>query len=1109
MIELTKEQAAAISARGKVIVSASAGSGKTFVMIQKLVNLIEDGADLDDVLAVTFTKKAASQMKEKLRSELIKRMDGADGEKKARLKLQLSKISSANISTIHALCAKLIRTYFYVLDTDGGFDIISSDDAVGKELKKRAAENVFERFYESGDEGFLHLLGCYTRKRSDAFLKNLLLSAYEKLRSTARYGELLAQTESLYTDEGFERVCAELRENARVKYLSLKTAVEKFRDNFPVTVNAAAYSKIFGEMLAAVDTCLTLDIFAEKPPFVITRKPADPPLDKNAGEIFKTFKSAAADRYSDICNGLADREKERAAFFASGKTAVAFARLVREFDAEYSSLKREENKLDYNDLEHMTLKLLLDETVRAEINSGFKYVYVDEYQDVNPVQEEIISGMGEEVFLVGDVKQAIYGFRGSRSLFFAEKYNRFEGGGGTALRLTGNFRSCNEVINFVNRLFSDAMRESVCGFDYAGSSVMTGGGLYPQNCGSAEIRIFGKDEKRAAERGVYSVKEDSRKAGHSREGLAVLEIVKRELAGKHYDLKTGGYVDTQAGDICILTRKNKGASVEGIVHALKDAGYSVSGAKENNICVRPEVKLILDILSLVDNAEQDVPLAGALLSPLGGFCEDELARIRILYKNEKDGNKIALTFRECCKRYAAVCRDGIAEKLRKFYNVLERYRDLAEVVKTGELVDAILSETGLEAVYSAGAGEKLKNVLRLAEEGAELTLPAFLRKIKSGGYNVSSPSSASSDSIKLMTMHASKGLEFPVVIIADVCKPLRGREANDMPFDEVYAFAPKAHDGESMLTSETVLRRLVKMRADREEIKNELNLFYVACTRAMCKLHVMAERLEEPAPDASEAKNYAQTFDMSAFAAEEISPADIEREERDGGAMIAEPDPIVYGKIAACFGREYEYADSVDLPVKSSASAILRARDDEPVRAVRKLFSGEGETGTERGIAYHRFLELCDFAKKDAGEIEEELTNFVQSGRMTAAQAELLNSAELEEILRIPVFADLLGAELYREREFLCRLPANEIMETSAEDGVLVQGAIDLFARGDFGLRIIDYKYSGKSDGELLKDYAPQLRLYKKAAAKITGYSESAITTFIVNIFARRLIEVK
>lgn len=1098
-MKLTEEQIAAIESGGRTIVSASAGSGKTFVMIQKLVRAIESGVDLDNVLAVTFTKKAAAQMKEKLRSAIIEKMAVSDDDKRAALKVQLSKIGSADISTIHSFCAKLLRTYFYAVGIDGTFGIISSDDAAAKEYKARAIDGLFERYYDEDDENFRVLLKYYRKKRGDGYLKNLILTSYEKLRIIADYGKLLDGTAELYTEKGFVKVVTELEENARDKYLRLAAEVEKFASDFksPRPEYAAMLEDIRETLLSAGD----LSIFSPQQPLTAKRKPVDrTDIEKLNGEVFKKFKDDLTALYKDVRGDISDAETEEERFLKSGAVAVAFAAVLKQFDEEYTSIKRDENVLDYNDLEHLTLALLKDEKVKKEINAKYSCVFVDEYQDVNPVQEEIISRVGgENVFLVGDVKQAIYGFRGSKSLFFAEKFDRFDGGDGNALRLSSNFRSSDGVLDFVNKLFGGIMTEQSCGFDYSHGSIMRGGGGYPEGFGGAEIHIFGKDDEVKSEPEVYSVAGGARGAGHSREGLAVLEIVRRELKCKHYDLKSGEWKDTSPGDICILTRK-RNKSADGIVKALSDAGYPVSGAQEADVLDRPEVKQMLDILSYIDNTEQDIPLSTALLSPLGGLSCNDLSKIRIFSKGA-----YRLPFRECCKRYLAN-DDVIARRLRLFNARVERLRDISEVLTAAEVIDKILEGTGLEAAYAAGGGEKLKNLRRFAAEGDGLSVSAFLNKLK-GGSKIAAPSQASSDSIKIMTMHASKGLEFPVVIIADICATYKGREQSELPFDDFYGFAPRYFDEQNRLTYKTVLGRLVSDKNGREELKNELNLFYVACTRAMCRLHIMAQEAPEYGRlDSLDASSYAKLFDISEFPHDTVEPSKETAAAVRGGVMLGEPDEGLRAALAEKFMRGYSWADSVNLPVKSSASAILRLGEEDSLFRPHVLFGGEGETGTERGMAYHRFLELCDFGVKDEEGICKELSSLTESGKLSEEQRGLLNAAELSAILSMPVFVGLDKLRLFREREFLCRLPANEIMDTSATDGVLVQGAIDLLAETEEGYSVIDYKYSVKSDEELISTYSRQLALYKKAVALIMRVDENKVKTTIVNIFSKRQI---
>ena len=1100
MNKITPEQSAAIDSCGQVIVSASAGSGKTFVMIEKLVNAIVNGVDLDSVLAVTFTKKAASQMKEKLRKALIERMNGADGALKAHLKVQLNKIPSANISTIHSLCATLLRTYFYAVGIDGSFDIIASDDSVANDLKRDALDDLFERYYAEDNADFKLLLSCYLKKRNDSYLRKYINEAYDKVRTVAHYKDLLEAIPEIYTEEGFQEVVKESNKIIENRVSPAICAVISFQDSFFVNEKKEVYDNIFEEMKESLHAVADEGIFAEKQTFTTTKRPTKVcEADRTASEKFKAFRDRIKKIYDGFFGEYSDEEIEREAFFKSGEVAMAFSRVLLQFDREYALVKREENKLDYNDLEHLLLELLQDESISKEIESKYKYVFVDEYQDVNPVQEEIIASLGGEVFLVGDVKQAIYGFRGSKSLFFAEKYESFKNGKGTALRLTSNFRSSDGVLDFCNKLFSSAMREEVCGFNYSPNSIMKRGEKYPESYGEAKIHIFGKQEEKPTERTVYSVEKNGQQLRHTREGLAVLSIVEKELLSKHYDLEKGDFVDTQPGDICILTRKNKGDSTEGIIRALRDEGYSVTAAQETLLCDLPEVKQFWDILSLIDNAEQDIPLVTALLSPLGGFNEDELAYIRIA------ANDRYKPFRECCKDY----RMGgeIGKKLTLFYKKLEKLRVLSEILTTGGLADEILETYGLEISYGASGDNAIKNVLRFIDEGADLPLSSFLRKIKAGADAIKAPSSAASGSIKVMSMHSAKGLEFPVVIIADICRTFKGMDYEEIPFDEQFGFAPKCFDRQNMLANKTILRNLAKARVKIEELKNELNLFYVACTRAMCNLHILAEEVK-PYDRAAvlDARCYADLFDLSQFNPEEIDLHEEFSAEDVSETVFYKPDPDSVAVIEKSFSYEYPHTESVNLPVKSSASAILKSRDIEPYFESHTLFGGEGETGTERGTAYHRFLELCDFGVKDVEGVEREIENFVQSGRMTAEQKELISAQQISEILHMPVFDNLANAVTWREQEFLCRLPANEIMPTTASDEILIQGAMDLVAQGDFGVKIIDYKYSQKDDEKLIETYSQQLSLYKKALSRITGCKESEISAVIVNIYRKRQI---
>ena len=1111
----TPEQRAAIDKSGKVIVSASAGSGKTFVMIQRLADFIERGGDLDEVLAVTFTKKAAAQMKEKLRSELIKRSASEDEKVRAHIKRQLGKISSANISTIHSFCGYLLRVYFYLLDIDGSFEVVSEDGGAETQLRARAMDGLFEKLYEEENSDFLYLLERYGKKRSDASLKKLVSQGYDQVRNNPDYTDFLKRTEELCDERSFNDICVAIYEDRRETCLQLCAEIEDF-----ISANGfmpEGYKKIIGEMLDILhEAAAQKDIFSPLPKFATSRKPS-----KKSGEDeefisrFSELKDYVKSRYDKLYEGLSDRQSELSMFLESGRCARAYNELVLAFDEAYSAVKREEGKLDYGDLEHLTLKLLEGGGMAEEVRERFTHVFVDEYQDVNPVQEKIISLVGgENLFLVGDIKQAIYGFRGSKSVYFARKTEEFSKHGGS-LFLPHNFRSSPKVIDAVNSSFSQLMRPDTCGINYKKDSVMISGGGYPANSGGAFVHIFGKEEKvRSEADGVYSVqREVLKKAPPTREGLAVLSVVQRELESTFYDLETKSVRAVTPGDICILTRKRDNSSAAGIYRALTAAGFSVSGAQGGNVFDSPEVKQVTDILSLIDNGQQDIPLASALLSPVGGFTEEELAKIRIAFRSEK-----GLAFRECCARYAAAYPGEISLKLAAFEEKLDSYRRLAALFGAGTVIDSILRDTALEAAYFRDGGKKLKNVRRLAEAAytpaGELGVNEFLSRLKAGGFNLALAESGGDESIKIMTMHSSKGLEFPVVILADVTRPYRGRNDGGLLCDSQFGFAHKYFDMQKRVCTPTVLGRLCRIRGAKEDVKNEMNLLYVACTRAKYRLHVMSQEDVEFNPHrALAAADYAHMLDFSCFRKENCGMSDF-TESEPSPALISKPDETVLEALRARFMRKYAFENSVELPVKSSASAILKMQPQDMYYAENELFPQEseesssvGKTGTERGIAYHRFLQLCDFSVKDEEGIAKEIERFSADGLFAEGQAELLDKASLAKILRMPCFARTEGAEVYREREFLCALPANAFMDTPSDDEVLVQGAIDLLCVNGGRVAIIDYKYSGKSDELIVRTYRRQLELYAIAAHKILGVPYEKIEKYIVNIFALREIK--
>lgn len=1154
MAEYTKEQRAAIDAQGRTIVSASAGSGKTTVMIEKILRLIQNGQSVDGLLAVTFTKKAAAQMKEKLSKALIETInaDETTAERRAELKKQLSEVPNADISTIHSFCAKLLRRNFFAAEVDSAFRVISDDDADGTALKNEALDELFEEGYANKDSEFSHLLSVYWRKKSDNTLRKIFLEVYGSLRNRADYREYLAAT-SGYDEATFERVVSDLKTRLDGKC--------RYYVRFLETEKAFFEAEQAGSQLAIAEQLLSLlsawenagDYFAacavELPVFRQNRGSKSDSAEKKLHiERLSFLKKRILKTYTDELSKTQSREEELRLFLLSGQTAAALAKYLLLFDEKYARLKAERGVLDYNDLEHKALKLLSDENVLGSLREKYRYVFVDEYQDVNPVQESILSKIGgENVFLVGDVKQSIYGFRGSKSRFFIEKQKAFEAGQGNSLALTRNFRSADAVLSAVNAQFSLAMSPPVSAVDYARDSYMERGGRYALNSGRVQVHFVEKAEKKPVEkRGVYSVKDRAFGSASEDSELAktIHAIIEDERKNKYYDPDTGEEKRVRYSDIVVLSRKKQGRIAK-TVASLSAAGLPVSAAAAVNICEYSEIKTLIDILSLIDNAEQDVPLCSALLSSMGNLTADDLTKIRLAYPDEP-------YFRNACKRYASEQGDETAIGLRAFYAYYDEIRTLSRVMDAGELLTKLLSDTHMESrlLTRENGVACLKRIHRFIEETAaseSLCVHAFLERLRNLEYCIEYSENGGEDSVKVMTMHASKGLEYPIVILDDLSQPFRGVDRDEVFAEETYGLAPRAFDPEKMLKSNTLLRRLHEEKELESSIADSLNLYYVALTRAKYGLHLLFDS-RSPMPDVKYARSFAEFTDFSVWE-EYVASRDIfEIPKQQRQALAYHPDEQLAQAVIGAMTWRYPFAGYEDLPVKSSATHLLPeveptkdlfgnvGQADEngfgkmPVKMEElsaELDSETDESNGERrsdavakGLAYHAFLEFFDFSAlfDEAGSpvSETELQSVTQAAyeafaSVRADEAKLLSVKKLEEILLSPVFYNLRDMRLYKEQQFLVALPVKDtyakkegvdpalLQKTDGEE-MLFQGAIDLLAVGSDSARIIDYKYSGGDAEYLRAHYRPQLELYRLAVARILKLDVEKIRCSIVNI---------
>ena len=1108
--EPTPEQRAAIEAEGEVLVSASAGSGKTFVMVEKLIRLIlTEKADVSSVLAVTFTNLAAAEMKERLRQALVARInEESDAAVRKRLKEQLSEIATSDISTVHSFCTNVIRRYFYESGLDGNFRI--ADEQEADKLKDRAVSLTFDALLESADDQFLLLCRAYAGSRGFARLKEVLLRSYNKVVARAEYADFLRALPQMYNEENFsklsEEVFAPVRGSAQRMLSECEELGPQVREVIEAGIFTAKHAEFLAERRALAERILACkDVFecAELLNEIsLSSKPRNTSVKKSGDaramaldESLAAFKGRIGGMKKAV-GEISERGQEYEAFLNAGNIAAALGALLVAFDENYARLKRRAGVLDFSDLEHKCLELLSIPHVRDEVRARYTHVFIDEYQDVNPVQEKILGLVSEDnVFMVGDAKQSIYGFRGCSAAFFTQKFERLRKTG-RALTLNGNFRSCTNVLNAVNDLFSQAMTEKSCSIDYKGTSMMRAGSS-SQEGGDVHIEFVPEPpEAEEKVRDVYSVAANlgAESDDVSPEGALIADLVLQELKKKRKD-PVLGEVQNAYGDIVVLTRSKKD-KMENIVRELVRRGIPVAASAEVNICDYPEVKTLIAVLQYLDNGLQDIPLAASLKSALGGLTDGELAKIRLNDSKE--------SFCAACEAYAKL-QDETAEKLRAFFALCERFRIRCAAQSAAQVLTDILTETGMELDLLAQpcGSEKVRRVNRLCAACADLSVPEFLDKLKSGGYKIGFSESGGENAVRVMTMHASKGLEFPVVIVAGMNAPFSGEDLRGILFDDEWGFAPQAYDFENYTSSETILRAAVRNRLRHKRAEDEMRILYVALTRAKSTLHMIFSK--EKAYDDDETKSagsFADFVDLSRLA-DLIAPV-------FGSEMQAPPPRVLTAgetdeetkrAMLERFCRPYAYEESVSLPVKTSASAILKRRaeqtETENIRTSEEFYASDADART--GTAYHAFLERADFGAEAGAE----------SARLCkelSAEGFAVDEKKGEEILKLPVFAQLKGYELLREREFLLSMPADALFETKSRDEVLVQGVIDLMAVRGSECVIVDYKYSSHDAARLLADYTPQLKIYAAAARKSEGVEK--VSAYILNILRGFVVRV-
>ena len=1085
-VQWTEEQQKVIDLRDRnILVSAAAGSGKTAVLVERIITMLTDPdhpLDVDRLLVVTFTEAAAAEMKERIRAAIEKKL--AEDPEQEHLKRQATLIHSAQITTIHSFCLSVVRDHFHVIGLDPGFRI--GEEGELKLLEREVLGELLEEQYEEGEDRFLDFASAYGNGRSDKKLEDLILKIYEFSRSYPEADAWLERCVSAYQVETLEELEESgyirlLMEHAKKNLLDAEAFLEQGIRICREPDGPAVYEEILLDDQKTVRELLEKERYVE-----MCGEMRDLSWMRLKACRDKTVSEARILQVKEIREEVKEMVKDLASqYFYEEPEGILedlklcrpymeeLARLTKRFADKYEEKKQSRNLIDFSDMEQYALRILtsVEEGKRVPSDTAGEYqrqfyeIMIDEYQDSNLIQEAIltsISGIAQgryNIFMVGDVKQSIYRFRLSRPELFMEKFDTYdlEDGPRQRIDLHKNFRSRGQVLDSVNYLFRKLMRRELGGITYDDKAALYAGAAYPEGEGfDTEVLLIAAEHTQPGPREL----EARAIAGEIRRLLAAQKVTDRE-SGK---LRPARY-----GDMVILTRSIRGFA-EVFAEVLAKEGIPVHvGTREGYFSAR-EVGLVLDYLRLLDNRQQDIPLTAVLASPIGGLGGEELARIRSAYPD--------LPFCQAAERYRREGEDQeVRRKLMRCLGTMDRLRRLVPYTPMHELLQRVLGDTGYGTYAAAMPGgiqkkanlEMLEEKARAFESTSYKGLFHFIRYIEQlekydVDYGEANIEDENSDAVRIMTIHKSKGLEFPIVFVAGMGKRFNMQDArSSVVIHPDLGIGLEAIDLDSRTKSPSLVKKVIQKEEALDSLAEELRVLYVAYTRAREKLILTgtlpkaAEKVEAsgslgtggdgalPFGRLSRAVTYwdwllpaladlpetipirFRLLDLEAITESEVWQETADTLKRNAlehwdTSRVYEPD--VRERLERQFSYQYPYARVGERKLKFTVSELKKrvhlmeeqrteAKDlgevlyEEPevIPLIPRFLEEKEElTGASRGTAYHRVMELLDLGRSySRGELEQELWRFLEEGKLSEEMAACIRTEDVEKVLESPV----------------------------------------------------------------------------------------------------------
>ena len=1186
-MQFTPEQQKVIDLRDRnILVSAAAGSGKTAVLVERILTLILDEktpVDIDRLLIVTFTNAAASEMRERIGAAIEKRLNKQPENQ--HLQRQATLLHHAQITTIDSFCLFVIRNNFNEIGLDPGFRVADSGEA--QLLKQDVISEIFEEMLEQEEtrEAFKNLLENLAFRGKEKVLEETVLKIYNFSQSVPWPEEWLQDRYEDYkiTGEIEDTVWGKLwKEDFQRQLGQLKSRLETAIAVCMESDGPGSYVPALQSDMEIVDFLQAKDWQEQyekmqKLSFARLSAKKDPSVSVLKKDHVKAVREEVKKELSGLAKKYFSFSKETMIrqMLETAELEQTLIDTVLRFTHRFGEKKREKNILDFHDMEHLALNILIQRKTDEETGekvweptktakdyaSYFKEIMIDEYQDSNLVQEYLLQSISGEFdnrynrFMVGDLKQSIYKFRLARPEIFLEKYHAYSMDGNAdkqRIDLHKNFRSRKQVIDSVNHVFYQIMGEELGQIEYTEKEALYPGAVYEEGESdySTELLILDKTE------------EDVKQA----EALMVAGRIK-QLVGKFQvtDKETGKLRPAGYGDIVVLLRSNAGWDEE-FYNVFMEQNIPACVTSKTGYFSAREVQILLSFLKAIDNPRQDIPLFGTMKSLLGRFSEEEVVRIKgmeqeCLYDNLK---------------LMAAEEGELGEKAASFLERLNRYRNLVYIMPIHKLLRVYLKETGYLPYFAglAGGKQRIANVKMLLEkaENYEKTsyfgLFHFLRYMEQlQKYDIDAAETGSTeegqDAVRIMSIHKSKGLEFPICIVAGLSKKMNQQDVNaglvcdmDLGIGMEYRNAGKR-------IRNTDMRRNVlaeKMRLD--NLGEELRILYVAMTRAKEKLILsgVLKDYEEKLLSYEEIRRNKESVKLpygilshstsfmdfilpavirendcikitlwNPFSAKKEEEAKeifrqihrVEVEERLKALPDGKENEIVQ-RFRKNFHFEYEHKNLQGLYAKTTVSELKMKAMQETDEAAFQMFEEpeadsyippfieeKGEvSGTARGNAYHRVMELMDFGQeKNIEEVFAHLESLVQEKIMEEDYLKLVRKDKILKFLDSSLAQRMQKAaksgKLYREQPFVMGISAARVEEKfPAQEKVLIQGIIDAFFEEEGEMVLVDYKTDFiKSGEELIGRYKTQVEYYKEALEKLTGkrVKESILYSFALN----------